>query len=52
MGLAVVGTIGILDMAASRRLIDNAAIVARLQATNFRHPPGLLNQLVSAYAAK
>jgi len=49
MGLTVVGTIGILDLAASRKLIDIAAVAAQLKATNFRVRPGLLDELVARY---
>jgi predicted nucleic acid-binding protein len=41
-GLAVVGTIGILDLAGRRKLIDIGDAVARLKTTNFRYRPGLL----------
>jgi predicted nucleic acid-binding protein len=46
-GLEVVGTVGVLDRAATRRLIDIAAVVARLKATNFRIRPALLDALVA-----
>ena len=47
-GLSVVGTIGILDLARRRKLINVADAVARLKATNFRYPPGLLDALLTA----
>ena len=46
-GLAVVGTIGILDLASRRKLIDIVDAVARLKATNFRYRPGLLDALLT-----
>jgi predicted nucleic acid-binding protein len=47
LGLAVVGTIGILDLAARRKLIDVVDAVARLKATNFRYRPSLLDALLA-----
>ena len=46
-GLAVVGTIGILDLAGRRKLIDIGDAVARLKTTNFRYRPGLLDALLT-----
>lgn len=46
-GLDVIGTVGILDRAAARRLIDIADAVARLRATNFRIRPALLEALLA-----
>jgi len=43
-GLAVVGTLGVLDRAARRGLVDLAAAFDRLRATNFRYPPALLDE--------
>lgn len=48
-GLTVIGTLGILDRAAGRRLIDLADVVARLKATNFRYRPALLDALVARH---
>lgn len=45
LGLAVVGTIGILERAASKGLLDGAAAAARLGATTFRASPKLLARL-------
>ncbi len=42
----VTGTIGILDQAATRGLIDISAAVSRLRQTNFRISPRLLNALL------
>jgi len=46
-GLDVIGTVGVLDRAATRRLIDIADAVARLRATNFRIRPALLGALLA-----
>jgi predicted nucleic acid-binding protein len=46
-GLAVVGTIGILDLAGRRKLIDVVDAVARLKTTNFRYRPNLLDVLLT-----
>jgi predicted nucleic acid-binding protein len=46
-GLIVVGTIGVLDLAAARGLIDLGTVVARLRTTNFRYSPRLLDELLS-----
>ena len=46
-GIAVLGTIGVLDRAAHRGLCDLEVAFARLRATNFRYPPALLDTLLS-----
>lgn len=48
-GFAVIGTLGILDLATRRGLIDLAASFDRLRATNFRYPPDLLESLLERY---
>ena len=48
LGLAVTGTIGVLDRAAERGLIDLESAVASLRQTNFRIDPTLLEQLLAA----
>ena len=48
-GLAVVGTIGILDLAGRRKLIDIVDAVTRLKATNFRSRPSLLDALLTGH---
>jgi predicted nucleic acid-binding protein len=48
-GFEVTGTLGFLDRAARRGLIDFAASAARLMDTNFRYPPGLLNTLLARH---
>ena len=47
LGLKVTGTLGILDTAARRGLVDLLAAVARLQRTNFRVAPALLQRLLA-----
>jgi predicted nucleic acid-binding protein len=46
-GLAVAGTIGILDLAGRRRPIDIVNAVARLRTTNFRYRPNVLDALLT-----
>ena len=46
-GLEVIGTIGVLDLAARKGLIDLKLAFARLKQTNFRYPPGLLDNLTT-----
>lgn len=48
-GLAVLGTLGVLDRAARRGLVDLGAAFTRLRATNFRYPPGLLETLLTEH---
>ena len=48
-GLRVVGTIGLLDRAAQRGLIDLATTFARLRATNFRCRPEWLDALLAQH---
>jgi predicted nucleic acid-binding protein len=45
-GLAATGTLGVLDIAARRGLIDLATALARLKATNFRYRPEILDALL------
>ena len=42
------GTLGVLDRAAERGLIDLASAVASLRQTNFRIDPSLLEQLLTS----
>jgi predicted nucleic acid-binding protein len=48
LGLAVTGTLGILDRAAERGLMELAPAIARLRQTNFRIDPALLDRLLAA----
>jgi predicted nucleic acid-binding protein len=45
--LNVIGTIGVLDQAARAGLVDISEAVTRLRATNFRHRPALLEELLA-----
>ena len=47
-GLAVTGTIGVLDMAAQRGLLDLAEAFARLRNTSFRCPEEIMTSLLDA----
>jgi predicted nucleic acid-binding protein len=51
-GLAVTGTLGVLDLAARRGLIDLAAAFERLKATTFYYQRGLLDALVARQATR
>ena len=46
-GLAVTGTLGVLDLAARRGFIDLAEAFERLKATSFYYRQGLLNALLA-----
>ena len=46
-GFAVTGTLGILDLAARRGLIDLAESFDRLKATNFRYRPEMLEDMLA-----
>ena len=48
-GLAVTGTLGVLDLAARRGLIDLAEAFARLSATNFRYRPEIMDALLAQH---
>lgn len=52
LGLTVTGTLGVLDRAAERGLIELAGAIARLRQTNFRVDPGLLDRLLAADARR
>ena len=46
-GLLVTGTLGVLDLAAERNLVDIRAALRRLTATNFRYPAGVGRPVVT-----
>ena len=48
-GLRVTGTIGILDLAAERKLVDFGEAIFKLGSTNFRRPEALLNVLLKKH---
>ncbi len=45
-GLAVTGTLGVLDLASQARLLHLQDTFSRLQKTNFRYPPSLMEILL------
>lgn len=47
LGLTVTGTLGILDRAAERGVIELVPAIARLRQTNFRIDPSLLDRLLA-----
>ena len=51
-GLTVTGTLGVLDLAARRRLIDLGWAFARLKATNFRCRPEIMDALLAQQPEK
>ena len=51
-GLTVTGTLGVLDLAARRGLVDLATIFAKLRATNFRYPPEIMDALLAQHREK
>ena len=46
-GFEVIGTLGILDLAARRALIDLEQSFDRLKATNFRYKPQMLAKMLA-----
>lgn len=50
-GFAVTGTLGILDLAAGRGLIQIGDAFERLRATNFRCRPEIMEAILAAYKA-
>lgn len=51
-GIAVTGTLGILERAALRELLDLPAAVARLQTTSFYAPPEIIEAMLARNAAR
>ena len=51
-GLNVTGTLGVLDLAADRGLIDFAAAILALEQTNFRRPGALLRVLLAKHGLR
>jgi predicted nucleic acid-binding protein len=51
-GFGVIGTIGILDLAAERGLVDLPAAVGRLRRTNFRRSESMLDALLERHTQK
>ena len=52
LGLRVTGTLGVLDIAAERRLIDLPIALTQLQATDFYVSQGLIDALLAQDAAR
>jgi predicted nucleic acid-binding protein len=50
-GLAVTGTLGVLELAGRRGLIDLGSALTRLKATNFRYPPAIMDALLARWMA-
>src|ERR1700733_9359835 len=50
-GFAVTGTLGLLDLAARKGLVDLAAAFTRLKATSFYYRQGLLDALLAQHEA-
>jgi predicted nucleic acid-binding protein len=48
-GLRVTGTLGLLDLAAERGLIDFAGAIRALKSTSFRRPEALLEALLNKH---
>ncbi|MEQ9483300.1 DUF3368 domain-containing protein [Coleofasciculus sp. F4-SAH-05] len=48
--IPIIGTLGILDEAASLGLLNFAEAIAKLTATNFRASPGLIQTLLDQYS--
>jgi predicted nucleic acid-binding protein len=48
-GLLVTGTLGILDLAAERKLVNIEVAIQRLMATNFRYPKQLIDLLLESH---
>ena len=51
-GFAVTGTLGLLDLAARKGLVDLAAAFTRLKATSFYYRQGLLDALLAQHEAR
>jgi predicted nucleic acid-binding protein len=48
-GFTVTGTLGVLDLAARRGLIDLTTAFANLKRTNFRYPPEVMDALLARF---
>jgi predicted nucleic acid-binding protein len=46
-GLTIMGTLGVLEQAASHRLLDLPTVLTQLQATNFRIHPAIIQTLLA-----
>jgi predicted nucleic acid-binding protein len=48
-GFRVTGTLGVLDLAATRGLVDFAAAIRMLEGTSFRRPEAVLKTLLAKH---
>ena len=48
-GLRVTGTLGLLDLAAERGLVDFADAIRKLESTSFRRPEAVLQALLNKH---
>jgi len=51
-GLRVTGTLGVLDLAADRGLVDFGQAIRKLERTNFRRPAAVLDALLKKHAER
>jgi predicted nucleic acid-binding protein len=51
-GFTVTGTLGVLDLAARRGLVDLARVFERLRGTNFRYRPEVMEALLTQHSQK
>ena len=52
LGLDTIGTLGVLDRAARRGLVDLTAAFEQLKQTSFRYPPRVMEALLAQYNAE
>jgi predicted nucleic acid-binding protein len=52
LGLAAIGTLGVLDLGARRGLIDLEAAFTRLKATSFRYRPEIMDALLAEHTKR
>jgi predicted nucleic acid-binding protein len=52
LGLAVTGTLGVLDLAARRGMLDLAAALTKLKTTNFRVSPQIIDDLLELHRTR
>ena len=51
-GLRVTGTLGVLDLAAERGLVDFRAAIGKLELTSFRRPETVLRALLAKHTER
>ncbi len=52
LGLSVIGTLGVLDEAARRKLISLPDAISRLKRTSFRYPKAIVQRLLEEDARR